>query len=190
MVEQWIALADLPLAGASYTVDNPTVWASPIAEYQVEARVLSPLCCALFLLPQEEGCLIRGHLQGGVVVPCNRCAEDVSIQIDHTFETFEPYPDESFDKQGGTHGQKAQERFSTDVDELIIRQVKGTYELNAAGLAWEEFLMCLPINPLCSDTCKGLCPVCGKNQNEALCQCSDDTADPRLAALRNIRINK
>jgi uncharacterized protein len=28
------------------------------------------------------------------------------------------------------------------------------------------------MNPLCSDECEGLCPVCGVNRNKTECQCS------------------
>ena len=35
---------------------------------------------------------------------------------------------------------------------------------------------------LCSETCKGLCPKCGKNLNDGPCGCRPET-DPRLAVL-------
>ena len=35
----------------------------------------------------------------------------------------------------------------------------------------EEIILSYPINPLCSDDCKGLCPRCGHNLNEGGCNC-------------------
>lgn len=35
----------------------------------------------------------------------------------------------------------------------------------------EEIILSYPINPLCSDNCKGLCPRCGHNLNEGGCNC-------------------
>jgi uncharacterized protein len=35
----------------------------------------------------------------------------------------------------------------------------------------EEIILSYPINPLCSDICKGLCPRCGCNLNEGGCNC-------------------
>ncbi|MDD2679283.1 MAG: DUF177 domain-containing protein [Candidatus Omnitrophica bacterium] len=35
----------------------------------------------------------------------------------------------------------------------------------------EEIILSYPINPLCSDACKGLCPRCGCNLNEGGCNC-------------------
>ena len=36
-----------------------------------------------------------------------------------------------------------------------------------------EMLLALPFNYLCSDDCKGLCPVCGGNRNLHKCSCSE-----------------
>ena len=35
----------------------------------------------------------------------------------------------------------------------------------------EQFVLTLPMKPLCSDDCKGLCPVCGTNLNRGTCDC-------------------
>lgn len=40
----------------------------------------------------------------------------------------------------------------------------------------------LPFKHLCSDSCKGLCPYCGTDLNEAACDCKAPP-DPRLAGL-------
>ena len=36
----------------------------------------------------------------------------------------------------------------------------------------DELLIELPMNPLCDDECKGLCPVCGVNRNRKECRCT------------------
>ncbi len=35
----------------------------------------------------------------------------------------------------------------------------------------EEIILSYPINPLCDDDCKGLCPKCGHNLNKGGCNC-------------------
>ena len=42
-----------------------------------------------------------------------------------------------------------------------------------------------PIQNLCKEDCKGLCPVCGQNLNEGDCKCDRSVVDPRLEALKN-----
>jgi uncharacterized protein len=40
-----------------------------------------------------------------------------------------------------------------------------------------ELLLVLPMNPLCSNDCQGLCPVCGTDLNKSQCKCiKEDTA--------------
>jgi uncharacterized protein len=50
----------------------------------------------------------------------------------------------------------------------------------------EYILLEIPISPLCSRDCKGLCPICGNNLNESTCNHEDETGDPRLASLRTL----
>lgn len=47
----------------------------------------------------------------------------------------------------------------------------------------EAVWLALPYAPVCSQDCKGLCPVCGKNRNTDPCGCNTEKIDPRLAGL-------
>jgi uncharacterized protein len=60
-------------------------------------------------------------------------------------------------------------------------------EIDLDQLMKEQFQLSLPMKPLCSDDCKGLCPVCGKNLNRDTCTCSRTWEDPRLAALKALK---
>ena len=77
-----------------------------------------------------------------------------------------------------------------ELKQLIVKLVDGAPEINLAGLLWEEFVLALPVRPLCKPDCKGLCPDCGKNLNEGSCSCVRDEGDPRLAALRGLKVKK
>ncbi len=57
-------------------------------------------------------------------------------------------------------------------------------EIDLAPLAEQFFYLALPIRFLCREDCKGLCPNCGQNLNEAACSCDNEEIDPRLAALK------
>jgi len=45
------------------------------------------------------------------------------------------------------------------------------FEIDVSEPLREEILLSLPIKPLCSLKCKGLCPNCGQNLNIMLCNC-------------------
>jgi len=49
-----------------------------------------------------------------------------------------------------------------------------------------DIILELPSKFLCSDDCKGLCPICGKNLNLEPCGCDSKMTDPRLAALKDL----
>lgn len=86
--------------------------------------------------------------------------------------------------------------FDVTVDKLVRREENEDFEdvIYADGsLAIdivEEIRMLIyfefPTKPLCSEDCKGLCPVCGCNLNEQSCSCDIRTVDPRLAVLKNL----
>jgi len=48
----------------------------------------------------------------------------------------------------------------------------------------EHILLELPMFPLCSDHCKGLCPTCGVNLNDEACNCTKELTDPRWSGLK------
>lgn len=60
------------------------------------------------------------------------------------------------------------------------------YQLPLDDLMTTDILLSLPMKNLCRDDCRGLCPQCGKNLNEGLCDCKVDTSDPRLEVLRQL----
>lgn len=181
MAELRIALNTIAPEGKTFTVDDPSIWSAPMAECGMECRVVRPLVGTITLLPQADGCLVRGNLKGEVALPCNRCAEDAPVVIDSSFDSFEPFPIAPED-------QTKDEPFDSEADELIVSLVDGAPEINLAGLLWEEFVLALPVRPLCKPDCKGLCPDCGKNLNEGPCSCVREEGDPRLAALRGLKV--
>jgi len=47
----------------------------------------------------------------------------------------------------------------------------------------EDMLLALPVNPVCSDMCKGLCVRCGVNLNRTPCVCGVQTTGSTWTAL-------
>jgi len=54
-------------------------------------------------------------------------------------------------------------------------------------LANEQIQLAIPMKPLCTEGCLGLCPQCGANQNGEGCSCAETVVDTRFAALAGIR---
>ena len=63
---------------------------------------------------------------------------------------------------------KAVFRREADEDSYLI----SGHEADYTRAAFEALISELPIRFVCSTSCRGLCPVCGKNQNTDTCACS------------------
>lgn len=112
--------------------------------------------------------VVRGTAAARAVLTCGRCARAFEHPVQTALQVeFVP----------GRVGESPAED-----DE---GQDKVPYEGDEVDLADEvrqQLLLALPMKPLCSADCKGLCPVCGQDLNEGLCECKPQ-ADDRLAGL-------
>lgn len=57
--------------------------------------------------------------------------------------------------------------------------------LNLKDDILNQVILSLPMKSLRSDSCEGLCSLCGINLNKDTCECVDDNIDPRLKELEN-----
>lgn len=175
MEKYLVSINDLPPSGKTFTIDDQEVWLDPIREFKMDCRIAEPLKTSIFVMPADDGCVVRGTLTGQVVVPCSRCAENASLKIDSKYDEYEEIP-------------KAPERGKLEKGQGHIVFDRNAPMLDLAAVAWEELMLSLPVTPLCRDNCKGLCPDCGANLNMGACGCAANDGDPRLAALRNVKI--
>ncbi|MDD5935402.1 MAG: DUF177 domain-containing protein [Clostridiales bacterium] len=105
-----------------------------------------------------------------LVVPCDRCLEDVIVPIE-------------IDTAKEIDFSISEEQRAEDLDETSY--VTG-YDLDVDQLIYEEVLIGFPMKVLCSEECKGICKVCGANLNKGECGCDRTELDPRMSAIRDI----
>ncbi|MFW5872616.1 MAG: YceD family protein, partial [bacterium] len=80
--------------------------------------------------------------------------------------------------------EKFEYNFNIDIEkELNKLDIKDIKEVDIRQILKSNIFLDLPIKPLCSEDCKGLCPQCGQNLNKGDCNCERDIIDPRLAKL-------
>ncbi len=85
---------------------------------------------------------------------CSRC-------LDEYVERFS-FSDENIVRRGGYEGGVSLK--DEDVESIYVDRD----EIDVLPIIREVFISSLPINPVCSPDCKGICPVCGlKIENEA-----------------------
>ncbi len=130
---------------------------------------------AILLANTEGEIRIQGKLNGAMEAECDRCLGGARFPLDAAFDLFyRPMATIARD-----------EEVEIDEGEAQI----GFYEgagLDLADLIKEQVLLALPMQKVCREDCKGICPVCGRNRNESLCDCQEKPGDDRWSALRNL----
>lgn len=78
-----------------------------------------------------------------------------------------------------------EEHYELKGDELNTGFYKGDM-LDTDDLLIEQMLLNIPMKPLCSPGCKGICPKCGIDLNIKQCNCVVSEVDSRLAVLKQL----
>ena len=130
------------------------------------------------LLPNTLGEIrVRGHVKVVMEADCDRCLEKAAFPIDSDFDLFYR-PEKKPDHPG--------EEAAIDAGESEIGFYKGA-GLQLEDILREHILLAMPMQRVCSETCQGICPVCGQNRNIAPCDCHPVIGDDQWAALRRLQ---
>jgi uncharacterized protein len=132
-------------------------------------RALPSLNVKGYAVSFEGKIRVELNISGQVEMLCSRCIENyiqtVCAESEHIF---------------------VKEGFQTDEDQHIY---KGD-EIDLTEIVLNEIAAELPMKPLCTTNCKGLCPVCGMNNNQADCGCEVGEIDSRLQILKKLLEDK
>jgi len=132
-------------------------------EGAIEIGVEQPVLTAR-VVPSRGGLKCSGRLEATARVPCSRCLEPYSLPVDRPFDlAYLPAP-----KQHGEEGMELQ----ISRDEMDVAFLDDGDQLDMNVLAAEQVYLALPMKPLCSESCRGLCPGCGSNLNLEACRCA------------------
>ena len=119
--------------------------------------------------------------------PCGRCLEPVGVAVPVDFELILIPTEEIRDEVDEIEeGERARLAGSFEPDEADEEPLSGKV-VDLDAMLREQILLALPAYPVCGESCKGLCPVCGTNLNERDCRCDRRVPDPRWAALEKLR---
>lgn len=97
---------------------------------------------------------INAQISVFYLAPCDRCAENAereyTIKLDRVIvDRLQNEPDD---------------------EKLLLEDM----QLNLYEVCFEETVLNLPLIHLCNESCKGICPACGKNLNLEECTCNKD----------------
>ena len=122
---------------------------------------------------------VRGRLEVTMEADCDRCLEPARFPLKDEFDLYyRPLPE--------SQGRHSGEEVAIDDGESQIGFYEGAgLELN--DILREHILLLLPMQYVCGEDCKGICPICGQNRNQSTCGCNVRLADDRWAALKNLK---
>jgi uncharacterized protein len=106
---------------------------------------------------------------------CDRCTSPFESPLSAEFRTC--YTTE---ETGSPH---------VDPDELQVVP-PGFSVIDVGEDVRQSILLAVPLKLLCAETCRGLCPRCGKNLNTGSCECTETMIDSRWEKLREIQQQK
>ena len=124
--------------------------------------------------------LVQGQVSAHVGLQCSRCLDEVVVPVKGTLEEqFQP----TVDVETG----RPVRREAYEEDDTAF-EISGNHEMDLTEPVRQALLVAVPLKPLCREDCKGLCPQCGANWNNGLCDCPTETMDNRWAALKELRL--
>jgi len=125
-----------------------------------ERLVDGPVDVDLRLDVLTDGIVVSGTVSAAWTGQCRRCLAEVGGPL--TVPIHELY-----------------QIVLTDPDAFPIVQD----QIDLTPMLREALLLEVPAAPLCRADCAGLCPVCGTDRNERVCDCDTTVRDERWAAL-------
>jgi uncharacterized protein len=114
-----------------------------------------------------EGVLVSGEVEVPLEGSCARCLEPVEDVLDLDVQELYAYP-------GSTTESTSEE------DE--VRLVEGE-RIDLEPMVRDAVVLALPLSPVCSEDCRGLCVDCGQRLDDLPPDHTHEVTDPRWAGL-------
>jgi uncharacterized protein len=118
---------------------------------------------------------IQGKLAVELEAECDRCLGRARFPLESSYDLF---------YRPMSHIAR-EEEVEIDEGEAEIGFFEGG-GMQLEDILREQVMLLMPMQRVCAEACRGICPVCGCNRNETACECKVEAADDRWGALRNI----
>jgi uncharacterized protein len=116
-----------------------------------------------------DGVLVSGVVTAPVTGECGRCLADMSDTVRVKVQELYVYPEAATEHD----------------DEDDVSQLQGDH-LDLTPVLRDAVVLALPINPLCSEDCRGLCAECGERLDDLPDDHSHAQTDARWGALAGL----
>jgi uncharacterized protein len=173
--------------------------AGEMKEYQLDLEILEPVGVPLVAVPAgdvievdmrlesvAEGILLSADIYAIAKGECIRCLDPVEITVERKIQELYRY--EPTNDKGGKrkkHSSRTDTSDEIDLDAVDELWLDGN-EMNLEIPIRDAVVLDLPINPLCSEECLGLCPDCGEKWEKLPEDHAHEVIDARWAGLAGL----
>ncbi|GAM09986.1 hypothetical protein OR1_02271 [Geobacter sp. OR-1] len=145
-----------------------------------ECLFRSPLTVDVTVVREYDHIRLEADVTVVVALNCSRCLASYETTLKSNFTVF-------YSKSTGSF--VPDEEVELGERELVSAYYEGE-EINVSPEIAEHVLIELPLKPLCSEGCRGLCPSCGVDLNTTVCDCSDNRSGFAFSALKNFKVER
>ena len=173
--------------------------AGEMKEYQLDLEILEAVGVPLVAVPAgdvievdmrlesvAEGILLSADIYAIAKGECIRCLDPVEITVDRKIQELYRY--EPTNDKGGRrkkHSSRTDTSDEIDLDAVDELWLDGN-EMNLEIPIRDAVVLDLPVNPLCSEGCLGLCPDCGEKWEKLPEDHAHEVIDARWAGLAGL----
>jgi len=146
------------------------------------AQGAGPFAASIQLTRKQDNKIeLQGSLETSIKLTCDRCLQEYGHRIVSHLQILVEMPGTERHWRLQDVEIKEEELDTIEVDEPVVE---------LGDILRQQVLLSLPEKKLCFEACKGLCPHCGINLNEAQCSCVREPARSPFAALALLKKNK
>jgi uncharacterized protein len=103
---------------------------------------------------------VKGFEEYDLRLICSRCLKEIIRHEKRNFHLkFKEKADYNIDV-----------RLPREADQTEIEYIVENNCIDLGSFLRDEIILSVPMKPLCSEECKGLCPICGVNLNNTTCK--------------------
>ena len=148
-----------------------------------ECEFVAPIRANLQALRIGDLVEISGDIETSVRLPCSRCLRLFETPLKSNFALT--YMQHTSDVTEDIEPQEIE----LSAEDMGIVYFQGE-KINLKDGIQEQVVMEFPLRPLCNMDCKGLCPKCGADLNEAPCDCNRKPSSEHFAVLKKLKLEK
>jgi len=124
---------------------------------------------------------VSGRVSAEVTLACSRCLASYNEEVDSHFTIFF--------RKGTSQDVDEEEEIELGEHDLISAFYSGD-EIDLSHEIEEQVAMGIPLKPLCSEECRGLCPTCGIDMNLSACSCQREQTSLKFSALKDFKVSR